>query len=246
MSRPTSPQRPPPSGEDPTSADGTLGIEAIIRDIEADRRRLADALNNEPVQTLAHISRVLQSVEDIPGTPTRAGRAAREAGLLAANVSEQLRGLARQLRPPLLDDVGVGPALRQLVHDFSIAVGIPAYVDSGDVVRIGVPEADLVLFRVAQLALRTADEQSGASRIDVRLRRRGAHVTLTIRYDGIGLPASLRPYGNAKLFMEMAARLKSVGGRLAVRSNARIGTVVSATVPSLPFALGTAPTSVPA
>jgi signal transduction histidine kinase len=140
----------------------------------------------------------------------------------------------------------VGPALSQLAEDFSADVGIPTHLDCGDVIRIGVPEADLVLFRVAQLALPRADEHSAVSMIDLRLRRRGSRVTLTIRCDSTDLPATLRPDGHAERLMEMGARLRSVGGRLAVRSSAQIGTVISATVPSLPFSPRKAATPVPA
>jgi two-component system NarL family sensor kinase len=214
---------------------GDLWVEAIIREIEAERRQLADRINDDPVQTLAHISRVLQSLEEIHLTPAEAAQTAREAGVLAASVSEQLRGLARRLRPPLLDDVGLGPALRQLAVDFSAAAGIPTHAEPGDVVRVGLPEVDLVLFRVAQAALRNAEEHSAATRIDIRVRRRGARVTLTVRDDGIGLPAGSGRDGTGKGFLEMRERLRSVGGRLVVRSSAELGTVVSASVPGSPL-----------
>jgi two-component system NarL family sensor kinase len=213
--------------------DGHLWVEAIIREIEAERRQLADQINDDPVQTLAHISRVLQSFEEVHGTSAEAAQAAREVGALAASVSEQLRGLARRLRPPLLDDIGLGPALRQLALDFSAAAGIPTYAEPGDVVRVGLPEADLVLFRVAQAALRNAEEHSAATRVDIGLRRHGAQVTLTVRDDGIGLAAD--PHSVGKGFLEMRERLRSVGGRLVVRSSAQLGTVVSASLLGSPL-----------
>jgi two-component system NarL family sensor kinase len=211
------------------------GGEAIIREVEAERRQLADRINDDPVQTLAHISRVLQSLDELRLTPAEAAHTAREAGLLAARVSEQLRGLARRLRPPLLDDVGLGPALRQLAVDFSAAAGIPTYAEPGDVVRVGLPEVDLVLFRVAQAALRNVEEHSAATRIEIRVHRRSARVTLTVRDNGIGLPAGSRRDRTGKGFLEMRERLRSVGGRLVVRSSAELGTVVSASVPGSPL-----------
>jgi two-component system NarL family sensor kinase len=204
----------------------------IISEIEAERRQLADRINEDPVQTLAHIARVLQSLEEIPGTPTRAARAAREAGLLAANVSEQLRALARGLRPPLLDDIGLGPALSQLASDFAASAGIPTSADPGDVVRIARPGADLVLFRVAQAALQNAEQHSAATAIAVRLWRHGSRVTLAVSDNGIGLT---RPRGRDSMrtgILEMRERLRSVGGQLVIRSSPRSGTLVLASVPS--------------
>jgi len=209
-----------------------LWAEAIIREVESERRQLADRINEEPVQTLSHIARVLQSLDEKTGTPARTAQAAREAGVLAASVSEQLRGLARSLRPPLLDDVGLGPALSQLAADFGAAAGIPTYADPGDVGRIELPGADLVLFRVAQAALRNAEEHSAATIIEIRLRRRGARVTLAIRDNGIGLARTPGTRVMRTGVLEMRERLSSLGGHLVIRSRPRVGTVVLASVPS--------------
>ncbi|MGH7705191.1 MAG: histidine kinase, partial [Candidatus Dormibacteria bacterium] len=86
---------------------------------------MADQLNDDPVQTLAHVTRLLQSVDDLPGASPEATQAVREAGVQVARVGAQLRRLARELRPPLLDDVGLGAALRQLAADFRAETGIP-------------------------------------------------------------------------------------------------------------------------
>lgn len=209
-----------------------LWAEGIFSEIEAERRQLADRINEDPVQTLAHIARVLQSLEEIPGTPTRAARAAREAGLLAANVSEQLRSLARGLRPPLLDDVGLGPALSQLASDFAASAGIPTSANPGDVVRIARPGADLVLFRVAQAALQNAEEHSAATEIAIRLRRHGRRVTLAVSDNGIGLTGARGRTSVRTGILEMRERLRSVGGQLVIRSSPRSGTLVLASVPS--------------
>lgn len=222
----------PPDGEAVGESARKLGAEGIIREIEVERRQLADRINEDPVQTLAHIARVLQSLEEIPGTPARAAQAARAAGLLAASVSEQLRSLARGLRPPLLDDVGLGPALRQLALDFAASAGIPTSADPGDVVRIGRPGADLVLFRVAQAALHNAEEHSAATMVTIRLRPRGTRVTLAVSDNGIGWPTAPGRSGMRTGILQMRERLRSVGGQLVIRSRPRVGTVVWASVPS--------------
>ncbi|MGC2191696.1 MAG: ATP-binding protein [Candidatus Dormiibacterota bacterium] len=209
-----------------------LWAEGIFSEIEAERRQLADRINEDPVQTLAHIARVLQSLEEIPGTPTRAARAAKEAGLLAANVSEQLRGLARGLRPPLLDDVGLGPALSQLASDFAASAGIPTSADPGDVLRIARPGADLVLFRVAQAALQNAEKHSAATEVAIRLRRHGSRVTLAVSDNGIGLTRARERTSMRTGILEMRERLRSVGGQLVIRSSPHSGTLVLASVPS--------------
>ncbi|MGH7643220.1 MAG: sensor histidine kinase [Candidatus Dormibacteria bacterium] len=220
-----------PDGAAVTPAARELWADGVLGEIEAERHRLAERINEEPVQTLAHIARVLQSVEDAPGTPDSIAKVVREAGLLASGVSEQLRGLARGLRPPLLDDLGLGAALNQLADDFSTAAGIPVAVESGDVVNVAPGGADLVLFRVAQSALRNAERHSAANRVDIRVRRRSTTITLTVRDNGIGLPNAPLLDSACTGILEMRERLRAVGGRLAIRSRLRVGTVVLASVP---------------
>ncbi len=205
--------------------------DALLREIEVERRQLADQLNDDPVQTLAHVARVLQSLDDASGASGANARTAHEMGLIAARVSEQLRGLAHQLRPPLLDDVGLGAALRQLADDFSASSGIPTFAQPVEVGGAGLPEADLALFRVAQAALRNAENHAAATRVDIGLRQIGSRIALTVREDGIGLPAESARNASGTGFVEMRSRLRSLGGRLEVRNAADQGTIVSAYVP---------------
>jgi two-component system NarL family sensor kinase len=163
--------------------------------------------------------------------------ATQEAGALAADVSEQLRGLACRLRPPLLDDVGLGPALKQLASDFSTRSGIAVRTSLECVSRSGLADVDLVFFRVAQEALRNAEDHSGATEVALRLRRRGGGVSLAVWDNGIGLSKHSQGEVAGTGFLEMRERLRSVGGKLTVRSGASRGTGVlaSAAAPSPPL-----------
>jgi len=236
MSRPADSFRllPDGAGTNRGSSD-QLRLAAVFREIEVERSQLADLLNDDPVQTLAHIARVLRSLEDMPGTPARAAGALIEAARLAASMSERLRVLARRLRPPLLDDVGLAAALRQLASDVSAASGITVRAYPGSIVRTGVPEADLVLYRVAQEALRNAETHAAATFVEIRLRRRLDRVSLSVRDNGIGLAGHPETNGSGKGFLEMRERLRSVEGKLTVRSRLRLGTVVVASVPTSPW-----------
>lgn len=204
---------------------------ALLREIEAERRQLAERLNDDSVQTLAHVARILQGLSAVSGTPGANAKAAHEMGVMTARVSEQLRGLARQLLPPLLDDIGLGAALRQLADDFSARSGIATFAQPVEVGGVGLPEADLALFRVAQAALRNAERHAAATRVDIGLRRIGSRISLTVRDDGIGLPTSPVRHASGTGFVEMRSRLWSLGGRLEVRSAPGKGTIVAASVP---------------
>jgi len=224
-------------------AEDVRRADLIIGEIEAERRELADRINDDPVQTLAHVSRMLQNLAELPETPAQAVRAARESGVLTAKVCEQLRGMARELRPPLLDDVGLGAALNQLADDFRAATGISAFTELGGAGKVQVPGTDLVLFRVAQAALHRAEERSGPTRVEISLRQDDAQVTLAVRDDGSGLPDGPPAEAGSTGFEEMAYRVQAVGGRLVVQSRPGEGTVVTASVPhrSAPPPSGSAP-----
>jgi signal transduction histidine kinase len=213
-------------------SDHTSDVGNVLREAEAERRRLAELLNDEPVQALAHISRSLRGVEGMPGTPAMVSEAARTAGLQAAAVSEQLRRIARLLRPSVLDDLGLEAALRQLASEFAARSGVTTESDVRTVSQGRQPEVDIALYRVAEAALRNAEEHAAATAIKVRLTLRGARLILTIRDNGIGLVSQREPGSSGIGFLEMAERMRSVQGRLRVRSRANEGTVVMASAPS--------------
>lgn len=204
----------------------------VLREAEAERRRLAELLNDEPVQALAHISRSLRSVEGIPGTPALVTEAARDAGLQAAAVSEQLRCIARLLRPSVIDDIGLGAALHQLTSEFAATSGVRTESDVRTAGQGHHPEVDIALYRVAEAALRNAEEHAAATTISMRLIQRGARLILTIRDNGIGVAPERNPGWSGSAFFEMTERMRSVHGRLRVRSRADQGTVVMASAPS--------------
>lgn len=213
-----------PAAKDPDRLLHTWCVE-----LEDQRHRLADQLNDDPVQTLAHVTRLLQSVDDLPGASPEATQAVREAGVQVARVGAQLRRLARELRPPLLDDVGLGAALRQLAADFRAETGIPTSADVGEVAGAGRADADLTLFRLAQAVLRHSEQRSSAPRVDIRLRNDGSRVTLTVQGSG-ELPTALTQDPTPGGLWELRQRLQSIGGQLSVRTTASHGSIVSTSV----------------
>lgn len=213
-------------------ADDGARVAALLREFEAERRRLAELLNDEPVQTLAHVSRSLQSVVAVPGTPVQVSEATRAAGLQAAAVSHQLRRLARVLRPSVLDDLGLGAALRQLTSDFAERSGITVRTDLRAVGRAHDPEVDITLFRVAEAELRRVEMDEFATEVELRLRQRASRLVLSLRDNGRrpGAPGDSESSGSG--FLEMRERLRSINGQLTMRSGVHQGTVVVASAPT--------------
>ncbi|HZW44297.1 MAG TPA: ATP-binding protein [Dermatophilaceae bacterium] len=199
---------------------------------EDERRRLAQDLHDDPVQTLIHHVRMLKQLGDDPRLASDLAPLVREGGHLATEVVDVLRTVIRGLRPPVLDDLGVVAALRQLVAEVRARHGISVRLRvSGDQIRLS-PENELTVYRVAQEALSNVVHHADATRALVDLHF-GEQVVLTVTDDGCGIPAtstmSASSGGHLGL-IGMRERVNLVGGSLEIRANTPHGTLVRATL----------------
>ncbi|GAA6182096.1 MULTISPECIES: cache domain-containing protein [unclassified Shimia] len=144
---------------------------------------------------------------------------------------QEVRRISRDLRPGVLDDLGLGPALKALTDDFSTRTGI--HVDFQTVVfrnRLD-QDAKIALYRIAQEALTNIERHAGATEVsmDVRGHKNGA--TLRIADNGSGLPQerNAEPKGGLGL-RNMQERVEQLDGTFRIFSS-RSGTVIVAEVP---------------
>jgi len=198
---------------------------------EDERRRLAQDLHDDPVQLLIHHTRMLKQLSDDPRLASELVPLVRQGGLLAAEVVDVLRTVIRGLRPPILDDLGLVAALRQLVAecDARHAISIRLRV-SGEQMRLS-SENELTAYRVAQESLSNVVHHADATRALVSLQF-GPQVVLTVTDDGCGIPApagSVTPGGHLGL-IGMRERVNLVGGSLEICANTPHGTMVRATL----------------
>ncbi|HEY8811514.1 MAG TPA: sensor histidine kinase [Candidatus Dormibacteraeota bacterium] len=192
--------------------------ERLLRAEEDERRLLSQELHDQPLQDLIHLLRLLDrgSVE--------------EARKVATDVVSQLRQISRGLRPPILDDLGVGAALHKLVADFQPRTDIAASFRIEGGVRRLTPEVELGLFRIAQEALNNVARHSEAAKVAVRMCFTDTDVQLSVSDDGVGFERGRA--GDAALGMiGMTERASLVGGRLDVRTSPGRGTSVQTVVP---------------
>jgi signal transduction histidine kinase len=156
---------------------------------EDERRRLAQDLHDDPVQTLTYLVRMLEYLSDDPRLPPDLAPLVRRNGELATEVVDVLRTVIHGLRPPVLDDFGAVAALRQLVAEVRARHGISIRLRvSGDQVRLSA-QSELTVYRVAQEALSNVVRHAQAARTRVDLHF-GDQVILTVTDDGRGIPAS--------------------------------------------------------
>jgi two-component system, NarL family, sensor histidine kinase DegS len=225
-----------------------FGIQAIARDIterkraqeslrhltealEQEAKRIAHALHDEAGQLLASVHIALESVaRDLPAAQ---GQRVRGIQGLLDEIENQLRRLSHELRPTILDDLGLVPAVEFLSQGISARTGVPVEVEAGGVRRLPV-HVEEVLYRVIQEALTNASKHARATCINVILQQEAREFTCRVRDDGIGFDLRAALAGNDERgfgLINMRERLKFVGGTCVITSSPNQGTEVLVTVP---------------
>jgi two-component system, NarL family, sensor histidine kinase UhpB len=194
---------------------------------EAERQRIARELHDEVGQVLTGVVLELQQAERRaaePDAPQLA--AAREA---VRRSLEDVRRIARELRPEVLDDLGLQSALRSLctaaaAHD---ALRVERRFELEEDAAVS-PEVELVVYRVAQESLTNVMRHAGASEVLVALRNVDGGLRLVVRDNGRGMP-SHADFGAG--IAGMHERALHVGGRLTIAPAPAGGTEVRLDVP---------------
>jgi len=139
------------------------------------------------------------------------------------------------LRPRILDDLGLVPALKWLAQELINLAGIKVEVKTDTIPPLP-PETQLVLFRVAQEALNNIHRHSEASEANITLEQRGDELRLAISDNGKGfeLPQPLSDFaGQGKLGLTgMVERVQLIGGELEITSEIGKGTKIVVKAPT--------------
>jgi two-component system, NarL family, sensor histidine kinase UhpB len=147
------------------------------------------------------------------------------------DIMKEVRRLASDLRPPLLDDFGFVRALEVYVGEFSLSTGIlTSFVSGGDYLPME-KEKEVLLFRIAQEALANVRKHSCAKTVEVSLVSGNDDLRLSVRDDGIGFEAENTPSGKRLGILGMQDRAEILGGVLDIASKPGSGTTVTVQVP---------------
>jgi two-component system sensor histidine kinase UhpB len=196
---------------------------AVIQAQERERRRIAQDLHDEVNQALTAVALRLEA--SIQQAPPDLRRELVETKRLAGQAMDELLALARQLRPAVLDDHGLLPALHSQVRDFSDQTGMAATFAVRGAVRRLTPEQQLVIYRVTQESLSNITQHAQARRVEVELSFIGRTV-LRISDDGRGLPERMSSSRNTLGLSGMRERALLIGGDLRLWSTGGQGTRV--------------------
>jgi PAS domain S-box-containing protein len=205
---------------------------------ETERRHLARELHDEIGQMLTAAKIHLQSAT-LESSPTRAAAPLQESVRLLDRLLAQVRSLSLDLRPPLLDDLGLGPALHWLIQQHESRASTPQVrLESGTLPGRFDPTLETACFRIAQEAFTNALRHARARRIVITIGPAGDRLRLTVTDDGAGFDPDLarsRAERGASLgLLGMHERTALAGGNLTLHSQPGQGTRVEADFP-LPY-----------
>jgi signal transduction histidine kinase len=197
---------------------------------EQEARRIARELHDQAGQLLASLH---FGLDEVSAQLDPAGRdRIPQLRAMVDEVEQQLRRIAHEMRPPILDDLGLAAALHFFAQGLSRRSGLVIAV-AGLRVRL-VPEVETNLYRIGQEALNNVVRHARAKRAWVRLQARSAEACIEVRDDGCGFVVDevLGRKGERGIgFLGMQERVDALGGRLKVDSAPGRGTLVRVTVP---------------
>jgi two-component system NarL family sensor kinase len=217
-------------------ADAKLKVLAqrVVESQEEERARLSRDLHDGISQWLVSIKLQIEAgmIRLSSGKPEQqqAAQAVFEhAADQLSNVMAEVRRISHNLRPAILDDLGLAAALQHLAKEYTLSSGTPVHFEASGCTDALPDVANTVLFRLAQEALTNIERHAGAGSINITLSGEADGVTLRIRDNGHGFDAegiALHPKRGIGL-RNMMERMDAIGGRFEIMSSTD-GTIVTA------------------
>jgi signal transduction histidine kinase len=205
-------------------------LQRVVTAQELERRRLARELHDETGQALTSILLSLRTVEEAEDEQELRA-AVGEVRELVRSTLQDVRQLAVELRPKVLDDFGLVAALERLTQSFGEQTGISVHFQQNWPTSDRLPaEIETALYRIVQESLTNIVKHARATSVSVVLTRKDDSVSVVVEDDGVGFePHRAREDGIG--LVGMRERVALLGGRLAIESRPGAGTTFVAEVP---------------
>ena len=208
--------------------EGARAWQRLNEALENEAKKIAHALHDEAGQLLASVHIAIADVASELPPPGRARL--QEVRRLLHTIELELRNLSHELRPTVLDRLGLLPALQFLAENVARRAGIRIQVTGEEAGRLP-SEVEITLYRIAQEALNNVVRHARAKSASIELRVGPQHVSCAIRDNGIGFAPERMREGDGLGLTGISERLQALGGSLHIASKPRRGTLLRAEVP---------------
>jgi len=208
--------------------EGARAWQRLNEALENEAKRIAHALHDEAGQLLASVHFAIAAMAD--ELPPQSRARLQEVKALLNRIETELRNLSHELRPIVLDRLGLLPALQFLAESVTRRAGIPITVRGGEPGRLP-PVVEITLYRIVQEALNNVLKHAQARSASIELKVGPQRVSCTIRDDGVGFAAERIRHSDGLGLAGIRERLNALGGSLHFASRPKRGTALRAEVP---------------
>lgn len=229
--------------ESSRSRHGKLDVVGIIRAQEGERQHLARAMHDGPAQSLTNFilqAEICQRLFD-----RNPDRAAEELNNLKSNASktfQKIRDFIFDLRPMMLDDLGVAPTVRRYIESFKEKHDIDAKLDISGDDKIRLENyREVLIFRAIQELMTSARDHAGPTKIMVSINMNTNPIQFSVQDDGRPIDASavfddedaeMHSDQRVQAMRTTRSKIELVDGKMEVRSSEKDGTVVRVELPA--------------
>jgi len=211
-------------------------LSQIIDAQENERRRISRELHDEIGQALTAIKFNLDMIDkDLPQASSALRERLGEAKSLSNQTLSAMRQLSMDLRPTMLDDLGLIPTLRWYIQNFSNRLNIYSHFEAIGFEKKLPPQIETAFYRIIQEALNNIARHAEADRIEISLEQKDSMIIASIRDNGMGfdLEKVLHPESPERGFgiIGMQERVSLLGGHIDIESRPSFGTSIHIEVP---------------
>ncbi len=209
-------------------------LQRVVDTQEEERARIARELHDELGQTLTGLAIGLRGAQTSIDKPDLLGQQLGQLEGMAVQALSDMRHLVNELRPALLDDMGLAAALRHYKDNFITLTGIQTSLTISENHHRLPGEIETILYRITQEALTNIARHASARQAWIDLRYQNKHAALQIKDDGLGFDAETALEGDKVTgwgLMGIQERAKLADGDMQIQSEAGQGTKLTIIIP---------------
>ncbi len=212
-------------------------LHQVVTAQEMERQRIARELHDGPAQTLTALGLGLAAAQSrLPNADDKVAQQVADLRELCGTALTELRDVLADLRPSVLDDLGLVPALRGQVQSFETRSGVESSLHISEPVLRLPPEIETVIFRIVQESLSNIQKHASAHAAQVELTFQSDHVHLLISDDGRGFDVQnmlqRKPHRRqAWGLLGLQERVALAGGSCTITSTPGLGTIIDIEIP---------------